>query len=618
MVFVFLLLSVNSAVSAQAPDTLARARHLRDEHKIKEAISLVKSYHAGHADDFNTNWLYGQLSYYAGNFKKSQKLYEAAIRQAPGNLYLQLDYAGVLVEMGKYSGAKPYVKSYLAYDPSNARALELSRLANWDEKIADTLEMSRRLRDHGKIREASSLSGTYYRHHPDDFNALWLYAQISWLAGHYHRSCALYEKAMQMAPKNLYLQLDYANILVSRGDYPKARPLLETYLAYDTGHTGARLGLANLYYGECRYPEAMAELDRVQRPDKDLSAYLALRNKVILARSPWLDLKEGFLTDDQPLGSLTSRLATGLYLHPLSFLDFAIQVPVFFKSNGAYPAYWLTAENISYISRPRMKIGLEAGILKFPVLSKYSWTGSVDLEKTMLHHLVLSVSGAYKPYFATLSSIDTAVMEGDLAASVAWNDPEKWNGDFTFDFHYFPINKNSVYSFNGWIFAPPVKFSVIELRLGYGFNYSTSTTNCYVPVQSLDEVIATYDPNGSLAGVYDPYFTPDRQQIHSALLSARFWPRKPFSLGLNVNFGFYATAQVPYLYLDKDNAGQFYIDRDFFHKNFLTGSATVFADARISTTFRLHAEYTYYNTLFFISHYVSLGMIVHFRNEKGK
>jgi hypothetical protein len=60
------------------------------------------------------------------------------------------------------------------------------------------------------------------------------------------------------------------------------------------------------------------------------------------------------------------------------------------------------------------------------------------------------------------------------------------------------------------------------------------------------------------------------------------------------------------------------MSREFFNKNFLTGNVTLYADVQVSRLIRLHGEYAYYNTLFFVSNYASLGMTIHFWNDKKK
>ncbi len=115
-----------------------------------------------------------------------------------------------------------------------------------------------------------------------------------------------------------------------------------------------------------------------------------------------------------------------------------------------------------------------------------------------------------------------------------------------------------------------------------------------------------------------PYFTPNMQSVNMAILSITIHPAKIVEIGLKGNVGFYATAQVPYLYLNKNAADSIFISRSFSKQRFIPGEANAYVAVQISPKVSLKAEYKFFDTLFYISHYAGLALQINFWNEKGK
>jgi tetratricopeptide (TPR) repeat protein len=398
-------------------------RQLRDKGEIRQAGKIISIYYRHHQNDYNTVWLYAQTAYFNKDFRRSKMLYQKAILLAPGNMYLQFDYARMLFNTGKYEKAEPWFRKYHAYDPSNKEtSFFLDEIGYNTGKFTDTLEMVRRLKNQGKTRKAYVLVQSYYVRHQQDFNTTWLFAQSAFLAHHVRKSRVLYEKAMTMSPKNLYLQLDYAKNLVNITDYEKAKKLLLKYLAYDPSNTQAITSLARISYWQGDYGKALSELNNIQPEDlknKDITSFI---RDIQIAKAPWIRMKGAYQTDDQPLQSITTQLEGGLYLHPLSSLHFTFQAPLFITDSSRSQSFWLQAGNKSVIGKAGMVIEADAGLVKFPRKSITTWTGNLEIDKVFIRHLTLSLQAERNPYFYTLSSIDSAVIDNHGSLKVGWND----------------------------------------------------------------------------------------------------------------------------------------------------------------------------------------------------
>jgi tetratricopeptide (TPR) repeat protein len=483
------------------------------------------------------------------------------------------------------------------------------------QSVSDTLNLAKQLRGEGKIQQSYSLLKKAYAHHPDELNVAWLTAQTAFWANRIGKSGKLYEKAVQSNPKNLYLQLDYAKMLVNTGNFKKAVPLLDNYLAYDSANAQALTALSRIFFWRCRYTEADRLVTKALKSDPKYPEASSLYKEIVLARAPYLKIGAGYGSDDQPMQTLSTVVEAGFYLHALSALHFTFQAPVFIRDGKTANAFIFQAGNISFISRANLTIGLDAGVVKFPDNNHYALTVNLDIDKIILRHLVLSVSAQRNPYFSTRSSIDSVVIQNHLSGSIGWNNRNSWNGEMGVDAFTYPFDHNLTYSGYAWVFGPPMKFSVFRLQLGYGYNYSNSKKSRYGPEKSLPDILSGYDANSKIEGVYNPYFTPNDQQVHSLLLAFTCHPLKWMDLSLNANAGFYATTQVPYLYLDKDATDSTILRTGFAPAGFNPITVRLQALMKLSDVVHLQVDYSFMSTYFYSSHYAGVGLNIRFPHE---
>jgi tetratricopeptide (TPR) repeat protein len=484
------------------------------------------------------------------------------------------------------------------------------------QTVSDTLNRAKKLRAEGKIHKSYLLLKETYRVHPDNLNVAWLTAQTAFWANRIAKSKRIYEKAVKDNPKNLYLQLDYAKMLVNSGDFEKGEIFLNNYLSYDSTNAQALTYLAKISFWRCNYEDADKLVSKAIRHDPKVPDASALREDIALARAPYLKLGAGYTSDDQPMQTVTPLVGAGIYLSALSSLHFSFQTPFFIRDGKTDPALLFSAGNTSFISKANLTIGLDAGVVKFPVKNSYAFTGNISLDKIFIRHLEISLSAQRNPYFSTLSSIDTMVIQNHLTFSAGWNNLNSWNGEAAIEAFTYPLDKNVTYSSYLWAFAPPVKFSVFQLRFGYAYNYSDSKKDHYVAEKSLPDIISSFDANSSIAGIYEPYFTPEQQQIHSFLLSFTGHPLKWMDFSIHANAGIYATTHAPYLYLDKDAKDSVVLKTGFTQTRFYPATVEVQILMKLSERIHLQADYTFRSTYFYTSNYAGIGLNIRFLNEK--
>jgi tetratricopeptide (TPR) repeat protein len=476
----------------------------------------------------------------------------------------------------------------------------------------DTLTLAREFNQKGASRKAFHLMKSYCKVHPDEFNSTWLYAKSSFLANRIGISRKLYEKTIRISPDNLYAQLDYADFLVNTGRYEHAFRFLTSYLNYDKDNYKALLLESKISYWQADYKEAIRKLNKIKSEDSSIPEVIDLRNKIIVAKATWLGINGGFFTDDQPLQCYSPSISAGLFLHPYASPFIKLLTPMFSEDGVLRTATWLQVGNQSVFSKQRMNLGISFGFINFPADNSFSWTASATLSKSFFYHLPVTISVYQSPYFSTVGSINSTIIEDRISLSAGWDRENSWYGQATFNLSYYPFDESNVYSGNGWIFSSPISFSVFKVRFGYGFAYNTSQNDHFISEKSVSQILPEYVPDYKIKGVYSPYFTPMNQQIHSGLLGIEIHPGKLIEINLNGNFGLIAMADIPYLFLDKDATGNFVIIKGYSYQRFNPIQVVAKASFVISQNINAEADYALNSTYYFIRNYAGLGLKIHF------
>ena len=479
------------------------------------------------------------------------------------------------------------------------------------QKSVDTLSLAKQLRSKGHYKQAAKVLGAYSVTHPKDVNTLWLYAQTEFWLGRMAKSKAIYVKAVALKPDNDYLQLDYAKTLANAGDWEQAGAVIMRLQAAGKNYTDGEFVQAQIAYWKGDYRRAEKELDDVLWRDGLNKSAAQLLDDVLQARLPWLQIGAAYRHDTQPLDAIFPTVETGVFLNPYSSLHFGAYSPVFILNGKVSTAPWLQAGNTAYISKIGLLVRVDIGALKYANTDKYDWNGNIYLREVAFKHFETELQAEHKPYFNTASSVDSTISVDHFMATLGWNDRRTVNGKVGFDFNYFP-DQNYVYTAYVWAYAPPIKLSVVELRIGYNYSYSNSKQSRFEPQQSLSQIIANYTE--PVTGIYDPYFTPIQMQIHSAIVSLNIKPTKAIELGADASIGFYAYAQNPYLYLNTGDV----ISTGYSPVNFTPYTLSAFASWHITKKMSLTAQYAYRKTFFYDSNYASLSYRISFENEKKK
>lgn len=487
-------------------------------------------------------------------------------------------------------------------------SLGLFSFAAASQTYQDSLKTAVKMRESGKLKVAISILSRLHSTHPDDLNTTWYYAQSSYLNRDFQLSYRLYEEAMHLQPANTAIQLDYGKTLVNSGELDKAEWILNSILEKDKNNAEAWFYLGKVYYWQGRFNESEKLLSNliIKAPgNTDAAILLAqVRNDI----SPWLQMQASLNHDDQPLNILNTVIKGGNYYASLLNPDFELQVPVVLAENKPYFYQGFKAGNTFNFRKSETEMYLSAGVFNNSEKQKLFITGDFRIEKTLIKKLILSTGFQRNPYYFTLGSLDTALVENHFSASVEWNDPDKWNGKLNFEHGIFSLDQNSVSAFSGYVIAPKAKLGKFDFHFGYGYNFSNAEVNHFAPVKTFETIVNSADSPAFIQGVYNPYFTPKEQQVHSLLATINAQISAKLSIKLGCNVGVYAQSLYPYLYLDKNLAGEYIMVTGFKETKFNPFEIKTRLDLKLSQSLYFSADLNYFHTIYYSGEMLRLSL----------
>lgn len=174
---------------------------------------------------------------------------------------------------------------------------------------------------------------------------------------------------------------------------------------------------------------------------------------------------------------------------------------------------------------------------------------------------------------------------------------------------------NNAYTAYLWLLAPVIHKNDFSFKTGYAFSYADAKQNTFKPKNSqpIPPVL-----NTEIEGIYDPYFTPAEQSIHSLLVSLQIPFSKFARFSSNLNIGVAAHASQPSLFVDKNGMGPFFINKKFEPYSYTPVEFSGELQFTLSRNFYINGNYMYQSLIFFKSHTVSIQLKYLFINDKKK
>lgn len=478
----------------------------------------------------------------------------------------------------------------------------------------DTLSIAKGYIQQGKYNKAEKILRAFEKSHPNDLNTLWLYGQTAYWNGNMKTFKRVYDKAILRFPSNYYLKLDYVIKLENIGDAKKAMPLLVEYAKYDKSSPDFKLLVAKMEYWYGDNKEALQDLKDESLIKQKPEEAKQLKEEILAAQSFWLKAGADYIKDDQPMQQVVPVLEAGKYFTKLLSPVVSLQIPFYKTDSVSTNAMKWTISNKFNFPKLKLRAILNAGSVQLPDKTN-EFCGGIELVKTNFTYLQLTAIAARQPYLTTISSLYAGLVPYHYEFNLAWNNQNSWNGKIISSYDQFTADNNYVYNVGAWVFAPPVKLTKLQLRLGYAYGYASSKENTYSTVESLAKIVSDFNSGKPIEGRYQPYFTPTNQQTHSALLNVLYNPSKKIETGLNASIAFAGDLDNPYLYLDKNSANQLYINKGYSQLKFYPHKVDAFVLFKLTKKASLKANYTFFKNNFYTSHLIGASVILNFWND---
>ncbi|HSJ67005.1 MAG TPA: hypothetical protein VK921_04995, partial [Anditalea sp.] len=178
------------------------------------------------------------------------------------------------------------------------------------------------------------------------------------------------------------------------------------------------------------------------------------------------------------------------------------------------------------------------------------------------------------------------------------------------------------------------KSKLINFNMGYGFMMADSKENRFKLAEPFQAYVHETEIGTQFPGVFDPYFTPQNQRVHSAIadLNVNISPKLKLYLYSNIgiqasidnpNVVFYGSSDPnhyvdpiptapnnPAFQIHPDDIFRILIPTEYFPMD-LKGSI----NWNMTKNLNLKTEYAYQKAVFFDSHMVSLGLNWNLSND---
>lgn len=449
-----------------------------------------------------------------------------------------------------------------------------------------------------------------------DVPVLWYYAQVAHWAHRDRRAAAAFVQALEREPYNNKLRLDYARMLYEAERLNTAKKQLDKVIEKDTNDVEARLIRSNIarWYGRNRAARQDVHAVLARYPDNATAQDLHLA--IDESTAPYLRYTIHYQNDDQPMQVIGSTAEAGVSYSWLLNPKVQATDREFYAGGKWNVTLAASLGNKFIFGKTGTDVYLSAGAFK-NFSAGAGWTGELTVKQKLYKYVALQLQAVRSPYLSTVSSASAALMQNTLSAGVILDKSNSWSAQAIYSYQFFQ-DHNAIQTASVWALSQPVRASVFSFRFGYGFRYATTAHSTYRSVRSLSEILATYTSGTQIAGVYDPYFSPVRQQIHSLIVSIALKPASFVTIDLKGDVGVYAQGQNPYLYLDKDATNTVFINAGSYRETFHPYRLSATFDFKLSRRISLGADYAYTSAFFYASHYTSVHLLVTFLKHAGR
>jgi Tfp pilus assembly protein PilF len=431
------------------------------------------------------------------------------------------------------------------------------------------------------------LSKCYTHFFSESLKVNWLYAHVLSLNGDKIQAADKFKKAISISPMDKNLQMDYARLLYEMGEIDKVVILMSKFMDTDSTNVEFLLMQANISFWKGNLNNSRKKIDKIQEiyPNTAITNSLTQQIKELTA----FNIKTNFeyQTDSQPLDYFAEHIVLSKYKS--RYLNAKLEISNYNFSPQKEQAFILKLSNQFYFDKLKLVANVTGGFYK-NFSEKTDWIGGINITHKLRPNLSLNLGYSKESLLSALPSTAFNLTHQDVFGGIDYNNKllivhAGYKEQFFKD-------DNIIKSIGSWILSQPMKIRKFNFQFGYSYSYTDAK-----------DILFFFDNQG--LGVYDPYFTPKEQEIHSGLFIVNYKPTTKISFEAKVNYGFTATVRNPYplqVTATSIEIGGFY-DETFTPVE-LTGNIKY----RFSNRLTAKITYTNQETFFYKRENINLGL----------
>lgn len=407
----------------------------------------------------------------------------------------------------------------------------------------------------------------------------WLYAYALSMDNNNSEANNKFKKAISIDATNKDLQLDYARFLYKIGKINKVETILSNFLDENSKNVEFLMMQANINFWKGDLKNARSIITKINKIYPNTNYTKNLESEIESVTATYIKANFEYQTDSQPLDYFASHITIGEYIS--RYLSPQLEVSRYSFSPENEDALTIQLKNQFYFNKLKLKANVFGGIY-INHSDNSDWIGGLSITKELFKKTSLKVGYAKKNLLGTIASTSINLTYQSLFGELDYSN--KWMVLHSWYDHQMFTDDNKIQSFGVWILSQPIKFKKFNFQIGYSFNYTDS-----------EDTLFFFDNQG--VGVYNPYFTPEEQEIHSGIFIVNYKPTKKISLEAKVNYGFVGNIRNPYPVTTTANTieiGGFY-DATFTPKEFTGNIKYNFSNNFIANITYIDQETFFYN-----------------------
>ncbi|MFZ4543844.1 MAG: tetratricopeptide repeat protein [Saprospiraceae bacterium] len=451
--------------------------------------------------------------------------------------------------------------------------------------------------------KAEILLASYYQKHQKDLETIWLYAQVAHWNHHEALSASLFKRAIDLAPEDYNLKLDFARMSYESGRTNTALELIKEIRAHGKASVEALLLQANIlfWYGKIKEAKTIVELIKQYYPGTYITQ--ELEKKINLISKTHLKSNVDFQSDSQPMKVLSEQISIE------QFKSWFYNPKLSISNANFTPAQNTLEANLSnnfLLGKYRLSAILSIGIYK-NFIAKTNWNGNLELKHNPDKKSRINAGLNRSPYLGTLQSTSLALAQNNAFFNVESEHVKRFLFHAGYNLQFFDDN-NSIHSVGAWGISKPNPKNKFNMQYGIGISYSNSKNNVFESILPLFTLVNQYTDGMQIAGVFNPYFTPQNQLVNTALLMMNYRPLTKLEIGIKANYGFYAVCDNPYLYLEKNKNDEIGIEKKYSKVRFNPYEIQANVNYKFTTHFDASLKYINQETFFYSRNLLCLSL----------